>query len=123
MRIKKATRTLRKQLAHQCSLGEIKVSVHTQSNIMGIWEESVYNLMGGTVMAKEVGLFVFFFVGGGLGGGEKNAGLQGSTLSQCRLILVVCLKGLFGSRYSSTKDSFTGHLGLYCMTLAVSSCV
>ena len=89
---------------------------------MGIWEESVYNLMGGTVMAKEVG----FFLWGGWGVGnmiKKSAGLQGSTLSQCRLILVVCLKGLFGSRYSSTKDSFTGHLGLYCMTLAVSSCV
>ena len=38
---------------------------------MGIWEESIYNLMGGTVMAKEVGLFVFFFCEGVGGWGKK----------------------------------------------------
>ena len=55
-----------------------------------------------------------------MGGGEyaqKKCCLQGSTLSRCRLILVR-LRGLFGSRYSSTEDSFAGHLGLYFMTLS-----
>ena len=45
-------------------------------NIMGMWEESIYNLMGGTVMAKEVGLFVFF-LWGGWGVGEKMLVFRG----------------------------------------------